>query len=41
MILKKKEFTQYNVLIIGTRKDKDAVKNWNGIEILKKQKNKK
>ena len=29
---------EYNVLIIGTRKDKDAVKNWNGIEILKKNK---
>jgi hypothetical protein len=26
---------KYNVLIIGTRKDKDAVENWNGIEILK------
>jgi hypothetical protein len=25
---------EYNVLIIGTRKDKDAVENWNGIEIL-------
>jgi hypothetical protein len=25
----------YNVLIIGTRKDYDAVKNWNGIEINK------
>ena len=27
----------YNVLIIGTRKDKDAVKNWNGIEVVKKK----
>ena len=26
---------EYNVLIIGTRKDKDAVKNWKGIERLK------
>ena len=26
---------KFNVLIIGTRKDKDAVQNWNGIEILK------
>ena len=25
----------YNVLIIGTRKDKDAVKNWKGVERLK------
>ena len=29
---------EYNVLIIGTRKDKDAVENWKGIEILKKTK---
>ena len=29
---------EYNVLIIGTRKDKDAIKNWNGIEIVKKNK---
>jgi hypothetical protein len=26
---------KYNVLVIGTRKDEDAVKNWNGIEISK------
>jgi hypothetical protein len=26
---------RYNVLVIGTRKDKDAIENWNGIEILK------
>jgi hypothetical protein len=25
---------EYNVLIIGTRKDSDAIQNWNGIEIL-------
>jgi len=28
---------EFNILIIGTRKDYDAVKNWNGIEILKKK----
>lgn len=26
---------KYNVLVIGTRKDEDAIKNWNGIEIPK------
>jgi hypothetical protein len=26
---------KYNVLVIGTRKDKDAINNWNGIEIPK------
>ncbi len=24
---------EYNILIIGTRKDEDAIKGWNGIEI--------
>ena len=28
------EDLEYNVLIIGTRKDKDAIKGWNGVEIL-------
>ena len=28
----------YNVMVIGTRKDTDAVKNWRGVEILKKNK---
>jgi hypothetical protein len=32
------EDLEYNVLIIGTRKDKDAIDNWNGVEILQPKK---
>jgi hypothetical protein len=32
------EDLEYNILIIGTRKDKDAIDNWNGVEILQPKK---
>ncbi len=32
------EDLEYNVLIIGTRKDKDAIQGWNGVEILQPKK---